>query len=210
MDLLIALLLVLIVMMEVRLAVTICQVDAETPQVEAVMSEAQARIDAYYASLPARERPVVVSAAPVAPVVTVAPVVEEPETPEWYIEDLPLDKQLQKVVFGATCENGVDYFTALGLIQVESNFQVDAVHPVTGCYGLCQLNPAWFPSGLTPEENVRAGMEHLGSLIEQYSGDEAAALRAYNRGFDNGDRAYSAEVLAAREEIMREAGIAAQ
>lgn len=60
-DLIITLLLALVVVAEFRLALTIHQVDTETAQVEAVMTEAQARIDAYYASLPARERPVVVS-----------------------------------------------------------------------------------------------------------------------------------------------------
>lgn len=63
-DTLIAVLLALIVVAEMHLAIKICQVDAETERVEAVMSEAQERIDAYNASLPARERPVVVSAAP--------------------------------------------------------------------------------------------------------------------------------------------------
>ena len=77
-DLLIAVLLALIVVSEMQLAIKICQVDAETERVEEVMSEAQERIDAYYASLPAREHPVVVSVAPVGPVVTVAPGVTFP------------------------------------------------------------------------------------------------------------------------------------
>lgn len=172
-----------------------------------IMEQAQERIGLYQmASTPARERP------------TAAVVVYEErpaETPEpstepvedWYIESIPLDKQLQKTVFDAACENGVDYFTALGLIQVESNFQVDAVSPC-GSYGLCQLNPVWFPSGLSPEENVRAGMEYLGQLLEQYNGDVEAALRAFNRGYDDiGARGYSAAVLSAAEDIAEQAGV---
>lgn len=100
----------------------------------------------------------------------------------------------------------MDYFAALGLIQVESNFQLDAVSPC-GSYGLCQLNPAWFPSGLSPEENVRAGLEYPGELLETYSGDVQAALRAFNRGYDDGARGYPSAVLSAAEDIMRQAGV---
>lgn len=56
-DLLTVILLVLIVVAEVRLALTIRRVDADTFRVEAVMAKAQTRIDAFYASLPAREHP---------------------------------------------------------------------------------------------------------------------------------------------------------
>lgn len=35
----------------------------------------------------------------------------------------------------------------------------------------------------------------------------AAQQRAYNLGFDDGDRAYSAAVLSTREEIMHKAGV---
>lgn len=172
-----------------------------------IMEQAQERIDLYKAaSTPAKERPAIVV------VYEKRLVVETPEpslepVEDWYIESLPLDKQLQKVVFDAACENGVDYFTALGLIQVESNFRVDAVSSC-GCYGLMQLHTEWFPAGLSPEENVRAGMEYLSSLIERYDWDVPAALRAYNRGFDDGDRRYSASVFKAADEIMEAAGVA--
>lgn len=207
-DLLIAVLLALIVVAEMCLAIKICQVDAETERAEKVMSEAQERIDAYYASLPARERPVVVS---VAPVVTVEPMAEpkapdEPETPEWYIEDIPLDKQLQHTAFDAANENGVDYLLALAVMSEESEFDSTAVS-ACGCYGLMQLNPRYFPSGLSDEDNIKSGVAYLGELLKQYKGDEPAALRAYNLGFDDGDRVYSNTVLDTREEIMRKAGV---
>lgn len=175
-------------------------------EAQEIMDKAQERIDLYYASLPARERPT-----DTVIVIEARPAVETPEpfpepVEDWYIENLPLDKQLQKVVFDAACENGVDYFIALGMIQVESNFQVDAVS-ACGCYGLCQLNPEWFPSGLSPEENVRAGVEYLGDLLETYSGDVQAALTSYNAGYDTGHREYANDVLSASEDIMRQAGV---
>lgn len=165
------------------------------------MERAQKRINLYKSSIPAAERPIVVVAER-----------EEHETPDpepaedWYIESIPLDKQLQKVVFDAACENGVDYFLAMGLIHVESNFDVDAVSDC-GCYGLTQLNPEYFPSGLSPEENVQTGMEYLGQLLDAYQGDVQAALRAFNRGYDDGARGYPNAVLMAAEDIMRRAGV---
>lgn len=173
-----------------------------------IMEQAQERIDLYKeANTPAKERPT-----DTVVVYEESPEVETPEPPpepaeDWYIESLPLDKQLQKVVFDAACENGVDYFTALGLIQVESNFRVDAVNPVTGCRGLCQLNPVYFPGDYTPEENVRVGMEYPGQLLETYHGDVQAALWAFNRGYDDGARGYSNAVLSVAEDIMRQAGV---
>lgn len=144
-DLLIAVLLALIVVAEMCLAIKICQVDAETERVEAVVSEAQERIDAYYASLPARERPVVVS---VAPVVTVEPMAEakapdEPETPEWYIEDLPLDKPLQKALWDACQEFGVDYALALAVIEQETNYQ-NQCGDGGDSIGYFQVQPKWW------------------------------------------------------------------
>lgn len=181
-------------------------------EVQEITEQAQARIDLYrMASTPATERP---SAAVIVyeerPVVEALEPFPEPSlepVEDWYIESLPLDKPLQKSVFDAACESGVDYFTALGLIKVESNFLVDAVNPVTGCRELCQLSPVYFPGEYTPEENISAGMEYLGQLIEGHNGDVPAALRAYNHGYDDGARGYSNAVLSAADEIMSEAGV---
>lgn len=171
-------------------------------EAQEIMERAQERIDIYKAaSTPAIERPVVVA------VSREEVDVPEPEpTEDWYIESIPLDKQLQKVVFDAACENGVDYFLAMGLIKVESNFDVDAVSDC-GCYGLTQLNPEYFPSGLSTEENVRVGMEYLGKLMDAYQGDVGAALRVYNLGWDDGARFYSNAVLSAADDIMEQAGV---
>lgn len=86
---------------------------------------------------------------------------------------------------------------ALGLIEEESGFDPEAVS-ARGAYGLCQLNPKYFPEGLSPAENIAAGVEWLGELLEVH-GDPAAALRAYNLGYDDGDRLFSDAVLAAAE-----------
>lgn len=115
----------------------------------------------------------------------------------YFREDVPLDYSLQDHLHTACEASNVPYHVALGLIEVESGFDPEAVSPA-GCYGLCQLNPQYFPSGLTPAENIEAGMEYLGSLIDQY-GDLGAALCAYHDGHDTGRRGYSNAVLEATE-----------
>lgn len=112
----------------------------------------------------------------------------------YFRADVPLDYELQDVLHTAAQANGVPYHVALGLIYVESRFQADADNGTS--YGLCQLNRDYFQSGLTPAENIEAGMEYLGSLIERY-GDLSAALCGYHDGHDTGRRGYSNAVLEA-------------
>ena len=114
--------------------------------------------------------------------------------PDPYREDVPLNRELQTVLREACAANGVPVPLALGLIEVESNFQEDADNGLS--VGLMQLNRRYFPDSLTPAENIWAGVAYLGELLERY-GDTAAALRAYNRGFDDGDRVYADAVLRA-------------
>lgn len=117
--------------------------------------------------------------------------------PGHYREDVPLARELQAALWEACEESGVPVSLALGLIQEESHFQVNAVSS-KGAYGLCQLNPKYFPEDLTPAENIAAGVAWLGELLERH-GDTAAALRAYNLGWDDGDRVFADAVLAAAE-----------
>lgn len=115
-----------------------------------------------------------------------------------YREDIPLSRELQAVLRESCEVNGVALCDALGLIEVESGFQMDAVSQ-EGCFGLCQLNPKYYPSDLTPAENIRAGVAHLASQIKRYDGDIQAALRSYNRGYDDGDKVYARKVMEASE-----------
>lgn len=114
-----------------------------------------------------------------------------------YWKDVPLDRELQAALWEACEEHGVSVSLALGLIEVESGFDPEIVSP-KGAYGLCQLNPKYFPTDLSPSENIAAGIGWLGELLERY-GDTAAALRAYNLGYDDGDRQFADAVLATLE-----------
>ena len=117
----------------------------------------------------------------------------------YYREDVPLDFTLQDILYTACDANGIPREVVLGLIDVESDFRSDAVSP-NGCYGLCQLNPKYFPSGLNDAENIRTGIAYLGEQLERYDGDLEAALTAYFNGHDNGKRWYAEKVLTRAKE----------
>lgn len=110
--------------------------------------------------------------------------------------DIPLTGE-ELAVLLETCEAGcIDPTIALGLIQVESSFDPDALNAKSGCYGYCQLNPLYFPAELSPVENIRTGIEYLAYQLERYD-DLEAALTAYNAGHDTGSRTYATSVLEA-------------
>lgn len=118
--------------------------------------------------------------------------VEEPDL----LSGVPLDEGCKTALLEACEDYNVPVSLALGLIEVESNFDPFAENEV--CYGLTQLNRNYWPETLTPEGNITCGISHLGDLLEQY-GDTAAALCAYNAGHDTGARGYAKAVLAASE-----------
>lgn len=109
-------------------------------------------------------------------------------------DDVPLPYELQDVL-QTECERcGVDYALALGLIETESGFDPEAVSK-SGCMGLMQLNPKYFDTaGMTPAENIQAGIEYLAYQLGRYETVEAA-LCSYNAGHDTGARTYANKVL---------------
>ena len=117
--------------------------------------------------------------------------------PDGYRVDVPLAPELQSALRAACEESGVPVSLALGLIEAESAFDPEVVS-TKGAYRLFQLNPRYFPDDLTPAENIAAGIGWLGELLERYE-DPAAALRAYNLGYDDGDRQFANAVFAAAE-----------
>ena len=114
-----------------------------------------------------------------------------------YREDIPLSRELQAVLYEVCDANGVAPCLVLGLIEVESNFDSEADSGIS--VGLMQLNRRYFPDNLKPAENIQAGVAHLAGQIGRYDGDIQAALRAYNLGYDDGDRKFASAVLAAAE-----------
>ena len=111
---------------------------------------------------------------------------------------VPLSPECRSALVEACEAHGVALCDALGVMEVESGFDPEAVSS-EGCVGLMQLNTKYFPAGLSPEDNIRAGVAYLGALLERYEGDTQAALTAYNAGHDTGSRTYANAVLAASE-----------
>lgn len=135
-----------------------------------------------------------------APPIDCTPLVEaiESRKEELFWADIPLDTAFREVLQEACDANDVPICLALGVIHAESRFDPYADNGVS--YGLMGLNRNYYSSGLTPEENIRAGVEHLAGQIERYDGDIQAALRAYNKGWDDGDRVYAKIALDASEQ----------
>lgn len=111
-------------------------------------------------------------------------------------DGIPLEYDLAHQLVESCLEHDVPLELAIAVMEQESGFQPDAVNPVTGCYGLYQLSPRFFPSGLTPAENIKAGVGYLGGLLELYDGDQARAATGYYYGpSERTSSWYSDEVL---------------
>lgn len=126
-----------------------------------------------------------------------APAQEEAIPLYIYHPGIPLSAELQAVLHSACAEADMPEALVLGVIEVESRFQPDVVSP-EGCYGLMQLNPRYFPDKLSPKDNLRTGVWYLRTLLERHR-DTAAALTAYNAGYDTGNREYAQVVMEAAE-----------
>lgn len=112
---------------------------------------------------------------------------------ELYWQDIPLDEECRAALEEACEKHGVPICLALGIIHEESRFDPEAGNDIS--YGLMGLNKKYYPSDLTPAENIQAGVAHLAGQIDRYDGDIQAAMRAYNLGYDDGDRRYARTVL---------------
>lgn len=116
---------------------------------------------------------------------------------ELFWQTVPLDAECRSALEEACEEHGVPICLALGVIHEESRFDPEAGNDIS--YGLMGLNKKYYPADLTSAENIWAGVAHLAGQIERYDGDIQAALRAYNKGYDDGDRRYVRAVLSASE-----------
>ena len=114
--------------------------------------------------------------------------------------DIPLSAELQRYLYDACVENGVDYAFALGLAECESSFRTDVVSK-TNDYGLFQINAInaeWlaelgYDDMLDPRDNIDAAMYILGDYIEK-CGDIALAAMAYNLGETGAARSWESGV----------------
>ena len=118
----------------------------------------------------------------------------------------PLSDELYRAVVDTCATNGVPVALALGLIEVESGFDAEAVGPDGHDVGLFQLrdsNHQWLAEEtgadpMTHVGNIECGVWLIGYLMDRYEVTDAA-LTAYRWGHDNGDRQYARAVQEAAE-----------
>src|SRR5262252_7565164 len=100
---------------------------------------------------------------------------------------MPLNS-MQQLVADEARRQGQDPAEALGLVDVESGFNSEAVSP-RGAVGLGQLMPVTGAaygvppeSRIDPERNIRAALRYYGDMLTAAGGNRDLALRYYNAG----------------------------
>ena len=134
-----------------------------------------------------------------------------PETPEIEAEaveaafdpvrdDVPMDAELQRLLYQACGETGIRYELALAVIWQETDFR-NVVGDGGESYGYMQVQPKWHSERMErlgvsdlsdPYGNFLVGLDYLSELLEKH--ELADALTAYNSG-KPGDSQYAKSVL---------------
>lgn len=115
-----------------------------------------------------------------------------PEVPEvdFYIENIPLSKEKQKMLYDASQEFGIPYELAVAVVWRESYFE--NIYGDGGkAYGYFQIWPKWHTERanrlgvydlMDTEGNFRVGCSLLADYIKSCNGDIHKALMTYNMG----------------------------
>ncbi len=98
----------------------------------------------------------------------------------------PIEDSLKKVITGAAIRHQIDPDFVTSVVKAESGFNAKAVSS-KGARGLMQLMPQTAVSlgvknAFDAAANVEGGTRYLRQLLDQYDGDSAKALAAYNAG----------------------------
>jgi hypothetical protein len=97
---------------------------------------------------------------------------------------------ISQLVSQAALQYGVPTSLALAVAMRESSLNPNAVNPSSGASGVMQLMPATAAQyGVTnildPAQNVDAGVHYLSDLLNQFGGNVALAVAAYDWGPGN-------------------------
>ena len=98
----------------------------------------------------------------------------------------PANVPVKNLIANAAARHHIDPDFVASLVKAESGFNPAAVSP-KGARGLMQLMPLTAASlgvenALDPASNMEGGTRYLRELLDQYGGDAAKALAAYNAG----------------------------
>src|SRR3954462_14338945 len=116
------------------------------------------------------------------------------------VREITLPLRHEDVIRQQAASKGLDPALVAAVIYAESHFVDQTSH--AGARGLMQITPqtahaiaqrtggtAFTEADLaTPQVNIAYGTWYLRHLLDQYDGDEVAALAAYNAGIGNVDR----------------------
>ncbi len=96
------------------------------------------------------------------------------------------NKAFSEIIREAAAKYGVDENIIRAVIKQESSFNPKAVSKC-GAQGLMQLMPATaqglgVKDAFNPEENIMAGTRYLKQKLDEFDGNLALALAAYNAG----------------------------
>ena len=108
--------------------------------------------------------------------------------------DIPTsgDPELDRIIFEAGANQGVDPRFIHAVIWQESKYRADA-RSHAGAQGLMQLMPATAKrfgcdDPNDPVSNIKAGTKYLGWLLKRFSGNVELALAGYNAGEGSVDK----------------------
>jgi hypothetical protein len=110
---------------------------------------------------------------------------QEEEEPAFPLEE-PLPRWLSTITEDIASEHGISPRLIKSIIWTESQGDPRKISP-KGAKGLMQLMPVVaqhykVSDPYDPVANIRAGVQYLGNLLEEFSGDLPLALAAYNAG----------------------------
>jgi soluble lytic murein transglycosylase-like protein len=102
------------------------------------------------------------------------------------------DVEIDRIIFGAAFEQGVDPRLLHAVIWQESRYK-NAALSHAGAQGLMQLMPATAErfncqDRSDPTANIQAGTKYLRWLLKRFNGDVALALAGYNAGEGSVDK----------------------
>lgn len=111
-----------------------------------------------------------------------------------FLQGLGDSTDYTQMIADAATQNGVDPNLAIEVGIAESNLNPAAISSA-GAVGIMQLMPgtaAQYGADPTdPADNIQAGVSYLGDLLNQFGGNQVAALAAYNWGPGNVQKAMS-------------------